>query len=103
MLGKQCAMEWAKYNVRVNSVSPGLIRTAMTENIYQDKRVTRERIEMIPLGRIGSPADVAHAALFLCSGESSFITGQDIIVDGGLLDNVFQKIPGGENHLTMSF
>jgi NAD(P)-dependent dehydrogenase (short-subunit alcohol dehydrogenase family) len=94
MLAKQCAMEWAKYNVRVNSVSPGLIRTAMTEDIYQDKRVTRERIEMIPLGRIGSPEDVAHAALFLCSGESSFITGQDIIVDGGLLDNVFQKIPG---------
>jgi dihydroanticapsin dehydrogenase len=94
MLTKQCAMEWAKHNIRVNSVSPGLTRTPMTENIYQDEEVLRARIEMIPLGRIGTPEDVAHAALFLCSDESSFITGQDILVDGGLLDNVFQKIPG---------
>lgn len=95
MLTKQCAMEWAKYNIRVNSVSPGLIRTPMTENIYQDEGIARARIELIPLGRIGTPQDVAHVALFLCSDESSFITGQDILVDGGLLDNVFQRIPGG--------
>jgi dihydroanticapsin dehydrogenase len=94
MLTKQCAMEWAKYNVRANSISPGLIRTPMTENIYQDEGVTRERIGLIPLGRIGTPEDVGRAALFLCSDESSFITGQDILVDGGLLDNVFQRIPG---------
>ena len=94
MLTKQCAMEWAKYNVRANSISPGLIRTPMTENIYQDEGVTRERIGLIPLGRIGTPEDVALAALFLCSNDSSFITGQDILVDGGLLDNVFQRIPG---------
>ena len=94
MLTKQCAMEWAKYNIRANSISPGLIRTPMTENIYQDEGVTRDRIELIPLGRIGTPEDVARAALFLCSDESSFITGQDILVDGGLLDNVFQRIPG---------
>jgi NAD(P)-dependent dehydrogenase (short-subunit alcohol dehydrogenase family) len=94
MLTKQCAMEWAKYNIRVNSVSPGLIRTPMTEDIYQDEGITRARIELIPLGRIGMPKDVAHVALFLCSDESSFITGQDILVDGGLLDNVFQRIPG---------
>lgn len=94
MLTKQCAMEWAKYNVRANSISPGLIRTPMTENIYQDEGVTRERIGLIPLGRIGTPEDVALAALFLCSDDSSFITGQDILVDGGLLDNVFQRIPG---------
>lgn len=94
VLTKQCAMEWAKHNIRVNSISPGLIRTPLSENIYQDEEVTRARIEMTPLGRIGTPKDVAHMALFLCSEESSFITGQDILVDGGLLDNVFQRIPG---------
>ena len=94
MITKQCAMEWARYNIRVNSISPGLIRTFMAENVYKDEKLTRARIEMIPLGRIGIPEDVAHTALFLCSDESSFITAQDIVVDGGLLDNVFQKIPG---------
>lgn len=87
-------MEWAKHNIRVNSISPGLIRTPLSENIYQDEEITRARIEMIPLGRIGTPEDVAHTALFLCSDESSFVTGQDILVDGGLLDNLLQGIPG---------
>ena len=94
MLTKQCAMEWAKYNIRVNSISPGLILTPLSENIYQDAAVTQARIEMIPLSRIGTPEDVAYTALFLCSDDSSYITGQDILVDGGITDNVFQKIPG---------
>jgi NAD(P)-dependent dehydrogenase (short-subunit alcohol dehydrogenase family) len=94
MLTKQCAMEWAQYNIRVNSLSPGLIRTPLSENIYTDSEITSARIDMIPLKRIGTPEDVAYAALFLCSEESSYITGQDILVDGGIIDNVFQKIPG---------
>lgn len=94
MLTKQCAMEWAKYNIRVNSISPGLIRTPLSENIYKDEAVTQARLEMIPLRRIGTPEDVAQAALFLCSDESSYITAQDILIDGGLTDNVYQKIPG---------
>jgi len=87
-------MEWAKYNIRVNSISPGLIRTPLSENIYKDEAVTRARVEMIPLRRIGTPEDVAQAALFLCSDESSYITAQDILIDGGLTDNVYQRIPG---------
>jgi NAD(P)-dependent dehydrogenase (short-subunit alcohol dehydrogenase family) len=94
MLTKQCAMEWAKHNIRVNSISPGLIRTPLSENIYQDEAVTQARIEMIPMRRIGTPEDVAYTTLFLCSDESSYITGQDILVDGGITDNIFQKIPG---------
>jgi len=96
MMTKQCAMEWAKYNIRVNSISPGLIRTSMTEIIYKDELLTRARSEKIPLGRIGTPEDVAYTALFLCSDESSYITAQDIIVDGGLTDSVYQRIPGVE-------
>jgi NAD(P)-dependent dehydrogenase (short-subunit alcohol dehydrogenase family) len=94
MLTKECAMEWAKFNIRVNSVSPGLIRTPLSENIYKDEEVTKARIGMVPLGRIGTPDDVAYAVLFLCSDESSYITAQDIVVDGGIQDNVLQKIPG---------
>lgn len=94
IMTKQCAMEWAKYNIRVNSVSPGLIRTPLTERIYEDESVTQARIEMIPLRRIGKPEDVANCVLFLCSEESAYITGQDIMVDGGLTDNVYQGIPG---------
>lgn len=94
MLTKQCAVEWARYNIRANAISPGLILTPLSENIYKDEEITETRKKIIPLGRIGLPEDVAHLAVFLASGEASYITGQDILVDGGLTDAVYQKIPG---------
>lgn len=96
IMTKQCAMEWAKYGIRANSISPGLIRTPMTEDLYRDEELTKARCEAIPLGRIGTPEDVAYTALFLCSDESSYITAQDIVVDGGITDSVYQRIPGTE-------
>jgi NAD(P)-dependent dehydrogenase (short-subunit alcohol dehydrogenase family) len=94
LLTKQSAMEWARYNIRVNSISPGLVRTPLSESVYRDEALNRARCDIIPLGRIGTPRDVAQAALFLCSEESSYITAQDIIIDGGLTDVVYQNIPG---------
>ena len=94
MLTKQCAMEWARYGIRVNAISPGLIRTPLSENIYQDEDTTRRREEMIPLGRIGRSEDVALTAVFLASDEAGYITGQDLLVDGGLTDSALQNIPG---------
>lgn len=94
MLTKQCAMEWAPHQVRVNSISPGLILTPLSQNIYTDPEIKKVREGMIPLGRIGLPKDVAELAVFLASDESSYITAQDILVDGGLTDSVYQKIPG---------
>ena len=94
MLTKQCAMEWARYKVRVNAISPGLILTPLSQNIYQDPEIKRTREKIVPLGRIGLPEDIAHLAVFLASEESSYITAQDILVDGGLTDGVYQHIPG---------
>ena len=94
MMTRQFALEWAKYNVRVNSISPGFIRTPLTESIYRDESVARARKEAIPLGRIGRPEEIASVALFLSSDESSYITGEDILVDGGLTYSVYHRIPG---------
>ncbi len=81
-LTKQMAMEWAKYNIRVNGVSPGPIQTVETEEKLRDKE-TQSRIAKIPLGRVGKPEEVAQAVLYLASEDSSYMTGQMLIVDGG--------------------
>jgi NAD(P)-dependent dehydrogenase (short-subunit alcohol dehydrogenase family) len=78
------ALEWAPYHINVNCIIPGGINTPMTRDYLA--RLTPEQIkELIPLGRIGEPVDIAQAALFLVSDESSFITGAALAVDGGEL------------------
>jgi NAD(P)-dependent dehydrogenase (short-subunit alcohol dehydrogenase family) len=94
MLTRLAALEWGKYNIRVNSISPGLIRTPLTENVYADPEQNRIRAELVPIRRIGSSEDVAQLALFLASEESSYIHGEDIVIDGGLLTTVYQQVPG---------
>ncbi len=80
-LTKAAAKEGARYGIRVNAIQPGFIRTAMTAKMPED--VLSQRIAEIPLGRIGEPADVANAALFLASDLSSYLTGITIEVSGG--------------------
>jgi 3-oxoacyl-[acyl-carrier protein] reductase len=80
-LTKAAAKEGARYGIRVNAIQPGFIRTAMTDQMPSD--VLSERIAEIPLGRIGEPADVANAAVFLASDLSSYLTGTTIEVSGG--------------------
>lgn len=80
----QMALEWAKHNIRVNGVSPGPIMTPETEELIKDENMKR-RIEKIPLGRVAEPEEVARVILFLASEDSSYITGQMIIVDGGAI------------------
>lgn len=80
---KTIAIELAKYNITVNAVEPGNI---MTEGLaINSPKVIEERARSIPLGRLGTTMETAYAHLFLASDESSFITGQSIIVDGGQL------------------
>jgi 3-oxoacyl-[acyl-carrier protein] reductase len=80
-LTKAAAKEGARYGIRVNAIQPGFIRTAMTDQMPSD--VLSQRIAEIPLGRIGEPADVANAAVFLASDLSSYLTGITIEVSGG--------------------
>ncbi len=83
---RTAAVELAKYKINVNAVEPGNI---MTEDLIGSEH-TNNMIPAIPLGRLGTPEDVAHAILFLASKEASYITGQSLIIDGG------QTLP--ENH-----
>ena len=81
-LTKSMAKEFAGRNIRVNAVAPGFIETDMTDELNEEQK--KEIFTKIPLGRIGSGAEIAHAVVFLASPLSSYVTGQTIIVDGGM-------------------
>ncbi len=82
-LTKACAKEMAARNIRVNAVAPGFIETAMTDGIPE--KIREGMIESIPMGRMGQPEDIARAVCFLASDDASYITGQVLVVDGGLV------------------
>lgn len=82
LLTKVMALEWAKYNIRVNAINPGIISTPSAVKAFDDQESLKARIKTIPLDRMGSPEDVAKAALFLASEDSSYITGCVLPVDG---------------------
>lgn len=79
---KTLALELAKYNIRVVSVCPGLIATDILRGAYTQKALD-VYLTKIPLGRLGTPRDVANACAFLASDDASFITGSELVVDGG--------------------
>jgi NAD(P)-dependent dehydrogenase (short-subunit alcohol dehydrogenase family) len=80
---KHLAMEGGPHNIRVNSISPGLVRTASTERHMTDPAWEQAMIGKIMLGRAGTPADVVPAALYLASDEARWVTGADFAIDGG--------------------
>lgn len=84
---KAAALECSKmgygYNIRVNSVHPGVIVTSMTESMMEDEALKKKLIERHPIGFLGTPIDVAYAVLYLASEESRFVTGAELVVDGG--------------------
>ena len=86
MLTKVLAKELAPYNIRVNTILPGLIRTPMSEGTWTNPERLKWWENATLLGRIGEPDEIANAALFLASDASSYITGHTIFVEGGLLD-----------------
>ena len=84
-LTRQMAVEWAGYNIRVNDVSPGPVATPETVELQQRESV-QNKISRIPMGRVGTPDEVANAVVFLASNDSSYMTGQSLIVDGGAVN-----------------
>jgi NAD(P)-dependent dehydrogenase (short-subunit alcohol dehydrogenase family) len=80
---RQLAMEGGKHGIRANTISPGLIETGQTREFLKIPEFLNPMMDKLMLGRIGKPEDVAPAALFLASDESSFVTGADIAIDGG--------------------
>lgn len=77
------AVELATRGITVNAVAPGTVLTESLEELYSDPALRSDLTSRIPIGRMGSPEDIAHAVSFLMSDEASFITGQSLIVDGG--------------------
>ena len=84
LLTKATAIQYAKDGIRVNSVHPGPIATPMTEAGRSDPEHFQRTLERTPLGRYGQPEDVANGVLFLSSDESSYMTGSELVIDGGV-------------------
>jgi NAD(P)-dependent dehydrogenase (short-subunit alcohol dehydrogenase family) len=82
-LTRNMALDYAARNVRVNCVCPGFVRTPLIRTLLADAERAARLTSLHPLGRLGEPEDIASAVLFLASDESSWITGQALIVDGG--------------------
>lgn len=82
-LARNLAVQWGPDHVRVNAVAPGLIDTPLSVPLLADERFLERRLQMTPLRRVGTVANVADTCVFLASAASAFITGQHIAVDGG--------------------
>jgi NAD(P)-dependent dehydrogenase (short-subunit alcohol dehydrogenase family) len=93
MLSKQLAFEWGPRGVRSNTVSPGLVRTPMTEAYYQVGDVAQRRAAAIPIRRVAGPDDIAQVVLFLASDRAGYVNGADITTDGGLEQTLMSTVP----------
>lgn len=83
ILTKNMALDYAQFKIRVNCICPGFVRTPFMDGLAKDAERLRKITNLHPLGRLGTPEDVAHAVVFLASDESSWVTGHALVVDGG--------------------
>ena len=83
MLTQVMAKEWGQYNIRVNAIAPGIIKTRLSEALWKDPAVNVKAVASIPLLRLGEPEEVAGAVVFLASNAAGYITGETIVIDGG--------------------
>ena len=93
MLSRQLAYEWGPRGVRSNVVSPGLVRTALSEAFYQAPGVLEKRNAVVPSRRVGQPGDIARAVVFLASPKAEYVNGQELLVDGGLSQTLMGFVP----------
>ncbi len=89
----QMSMEWGEYNIRVNSIAPGFIDSGMSAPYYKDQKTRNLRGNAVPLKRLGEAEDIAECAMFLASDAAKYITGQNIAVDGGVINSVLMQLP----------
>ena len=87
IFSKAAAIQYAPDKIRVNTVHPGFVDTPMTRPGHSNPEVARRRIEATPLGRFGTPADIAAGCLYLASDEASWVTGSELVIDGGMTAN----------------
>lgn len=93
MLNAQLAVEWGAEGIRSNAVSPGLFITPISAKFYVDPEAKRRREEVVPQRRIGQTQELADAVLYLASPRSSYINGEELIVDGGFSKTLMAHIP----------
>jgi NAD(P)-dependent dehydrogenase (short-subunit alcohol dehydrogenase family) len=79
----ECSKAGYDYNIRVNSVHPGVIKTPMVEGLLNDEEKRKAALSWHPIGHFGEPEDIAYGVLYLASDESKFITGAELVIDGG--------------------
>ncbi len=92
-LTRQMSMEWGEYGIRVNSMAPGFIDAGMSAPFFRNPAIRELRGNAVPLGRLGSADDVAECAMFLASDAAAYITGQNIAIDGGVINSVLMQLP----------
>lgn len=95
MLSHLLAAELGPKGVRSNAVHPGLVQTPMTQKSYDNPEIARGRAALVPQGRVAQGEDIADAVLFLASPRADYINGADLLVDGGLAQNLMTKVPRG--------
>ena len=94
MLMRVLAQEFGRDGIRVNSVSPGMVRTGMTEKVYDNAALAAERAALVPLGRVATPDDIADVVAFLLGPDARYVNGHDLVVDGAVTGNFLGRLPG---------
>ncbi len=94
MLARLFGVEWGGRGVRANAVSPGQVRTPMTEAMFQDPEIAAGRAAVVPMGRVGRPEDIAEGCVFLLSDRARYITAANLPVDGGQVESKMIHTPG---------
>ena len=92
-LTQQMSIEWGEYGIRVNAVAPGFIDSGMSAPFYADEKVRNRRGSAVPLKRLGTAEDVANSILYLASEAASYISGQTVAIDGGVVNSVLMHLP----------
>lgn len=90
---RQAAVEWGPRGVRVNAVSPGMVVSGMAGAAYADPVLTQRRAALVPLRRLGVAAEVGSVVAFLLSQDAAYVSGETVLVDGGLAHSLLQHVP----------